>query len=76
MCFCRKCYPTTRKGHQMDNAYTQDEYGKWVPSVPLPLYSQSWFGLRKRYVCMCGGEFRSEAAYEDHYRADHTEGTP
>lgn len=49
------------------------DYG-WEPAIPLPLYTWSWFGLRKRYVCYGGGcnkEFRTELDYEEHYARTH-----
>ena len=48
-----------------------DVFDEWEPAVPLPLFIQSWFGLRKRYGCVCRAEFRTQSDYEAHYRGWH-----
>lgn len=43
---------------------TQNRDGRWVPSIPLPLY-----GVRKR--CRCGRRFWTMRGYQGHYALVH-----
>ena len=44
----------------------------YIPAIPEPFFAQTWFGLRKRYICgQCHQEFRSRPDYELHYALDH-----
>jgi hypothetical protein len=54
----------SERGETAADAITQNARGKWVPSIPLPLY-----GLRKR--CCCGRRFWTEDGYRGHYALSH-----
>jgi hypothetical protein len=56
----------------MDESSYFDENLGYMPAIPLPFYEQSWFGLRKRYMCVrCGAKFKHSGEYECHYALTH-----
>lgn len=49
-----------------------DPHLGYMPAIPEPFYSQSWFGFNKRYHCMdCGQKFKTRSEYSCHWVLNH-----
>ncbi len=44
---------------------SQNKYGEYVPSIPLPYY------LFRKVRCTCGEKFKTEKQYRGHYALEH-----
>lgn len=51
------------------SVHVHNRWGKWVPAIPLPLYTG--FFWRRRCECTCGQLFRREVDYRGHYALVH-----